>query len=283
MKSLRALCVAAVGLLVFALPVRAEKVASMPAPTGYVNDYAGVITPAGKAEIEGICREVHAKTKAQIFLVTIKSLEGESVEQFSNDLFHKWKIGEKKTDRGVMLLLAINDHKRRIEVGYGLEGILMDAKVGRIGRDMVPALKDSDYDEAARVGVNAIADAIADDAHVTLTGASNLPDQPPPPVTSAPPSSELSHAGDIAMGVLVGCLFGVFGLIIWAIMRHRSVAYGSSPGYYDPGSVNTFTSSGSSDSSSSSSSDSSSDSGSSDSFSGGDGGDSGGGGASGDW
>ena len=113
----------------------------MPAPTGYIDDYAHVLSPSAVSDMEATARELHDKTRAQVFLVTIGTLEGEPVESFANDLFAKWKIGEKKTDRGVLLLFAIKDHKRWIEIGYGLEPILHDAKVGDIGGDMVPALR----------------------------------------------------------------------------------------------------------------------------------------------
>src|ERR1700712_2468863 len=96
MRNLRRLSVAL--LLLFTLPSFAEKVATMPAPTGYINDYAGFLTAPAKSELEDLCRELHDKTRAQLFVVTIKTLDGESVETFSNQLFHKWKIGEKKTD-----------------------------------------------------------------------------------------------------------------------------------------------------------------------------------------
>ena len=120
-----------------ALPLHAEKVAQLPKPTGYIDDYANVLSPNAKSDMEAICVELHNKTKAQIFVVTINTLDGESIEPYSNDLFHTWTIGEKKTDRGALILLAAHDHKYRIEVGYGLEGILNDAKVGDIGRAMV--------------------------------------------------------------------------------------------------------------------------------------------------
>src|ERR1700733_8135699 len=115
-------------LLVTGLSAFAEKVSTMPAPTGYIDDYAGVISASANTELEAISNEVHNKTRAQIFLVTVKSTEGEEVQTFANELFAKWKIGEKKTDRGVLLLFAIDDHKRWIEVGYGLEGNLNAAK-----------------------------------------------------------------------------------------------------------------------------------------------------------
>ena len=265
----------------------AENVAKMPKPTAYVDDFAGVMTPEGKAQVEAICREVHEKTKAQIFFVTIKSLEDNTIESLANDLFHNWKIGEKKTDRGILLLLAVKEHKRRIEVGYGLEGVLNDAKAGDIGRDMVPALKMNDYDEAALTGVKEIAKVIAADASVTLDTIAITPqpdsvsDQVPPPPLAAESGSA---SGRWILGLFPFFFFFaiVAFVVISAIRRSRRLLGGGT--YYDPG-INSF---GSGDSSSSFSSDSSStststSSSSDDSFSGGDGGDSGGGGASGDW
>jgi uncharacterized protein len=292
MKSLRAILV--VLFVSIASSAMAEKVANMPAPTEYVDDYAGVMTVAGKTRVEAICHEVHLKTKAQIFVVTIKTLEDASIKEFANDLFHKWKIGEKKTDRGILVLFVADHHRWRIEVGYGLEGILPDAEAGRIGRAMDPSIKAGDYDEAAMIGVRPIAAAIAQDANVTLaTLSDSAPVQPlndaPPSVAAAPSSSEIG-AGSWAIAILFLCFFGVFGLIVWASIRNRRRMIGGGPGYYDTSSSGpTFMGYGGSDSSGSSSSDSSggffsSDSSSSfggDSFSGGDGGDSGGGGADG--
>jgi len=266
MKLLKSLIVM---LLVVASGI-AEKVTTMPAPTAYVDDYAGVMTDTGKADVEAICRELHEKTRAQIFFVTVRSLEGESIETFSNDLFHKWKIGEKKTDRGILVLLAVADHKRRIEVGYGLEGILPDAKAGDIGREMVPALKASDYDEAARVSVRAIAGVIATDSKVTLDSLATpvAEEGAPQPVAAAPASSEIHSAPLWIAPLIFVFVFGIFGLVIWASIRNR--ARGGS--WVGGSGGDSFGGSSGGDSG-----------GSSDSFSGGDGGDSGGGGASGDW
>ena len=159
-----------VGLVALVCGVaRAEKVADMAAPAGYVTDLAGVISATAKSDLETLCGQVDTQAKAQIFVVTVKTLDGEDVSQFANELFAKWKIGPKKTDRGILLLFAVNDHKRWIEVGYGLEGILNDAKVGDIGREMVPYLQKSQYDEAVRLGVQRISQVIAADAGVTLS------------------------------------------------------------------------------------------------------------------
>ena len=246
----------------------AEKVATMPAPTGYVDDFAGVMSEPGKADAEAICREVHDKTKAQIFFVTVKSLDGESIETFSNDLFHKWKIGEKKTDRGILVLLAVAEHKRRIEVGYGLEGILPDAKAADIGREMVPALKESKYDDAARVAVTEIATLIAADSKVTLDSlaAPATPDVAPP--AAAPASSDMDGRLKWILPLFFVFVFGIIGLAIWGANRNR----GGTGSWVSGSGSDSFGGSSGGDSG-----------GSSDSFSGGDGGDSGGGGASGDW
>ena len=137
-------------------------------PTSYVQDFAGVIDAGSKQQMEQLSREVYQQAHATIVVVTIHSLDGESIEQFATDLEDKWKVGPKGTDRGVLMILAINDRKRRIEVGYGLEGILNDAKVGDIGRTMVPWLQRGEYGQGLLEGQQQIAKVIAADANVTL-------------------------------------------------------------------------------------------------------------------
>ena len=92
----------------------------------------------------------------------------ESIEDFATALEDKWKVGAKGTDRGVLMLFVMTPRRGRIEVGYGLEGVLNDAKVGDIGRSMVPAATQGDYNTAIPLGVRQIAQAIATDAGVTL-------------------------------------------------------------------------------------------------------------------
>ncbi|HZY73344.1 MAG TPA: TPM domain-containing protein [Edaphobacter sp.] len=148
----------------------AETVDSLPAPTGYVNDFAGVLSPATVQSVDDLCAAVDRQAHAQIAVVTIKKIDGDqSIEEFATALEDKWKVGTKGTDRGVLMLLVMNPRRGRIEVGYGLEGILNDAKVGDIGRSMVPAAQQGDYDRAVPLGVGQIARIIAADAGVTLT------------------------------------------------------------------------------------------------------------------
>jgi len=161
----------AVVLLIFAPSVvlTAESVSTLPAPTGYVSDFAGVLSPSTQLSLENLCTQVDRRAHAQIAVVTIKTLDNDqSIEEFATALEDKWKVGPKGTDRGVLMLVVLNPRKYRIEVGYGLEGILNDAKVGDIGRTMVPSLSQGDYNTAIPLGVQQIAQVIATDAGVTL-------------------------------------------------------------------------------------------------------------------
>ena len=148
----------------------AEKVSGLPAPTGYVNDFAGVLSASTIQSVDDLCLQVDRQAHAQIAVVTIKQLDdGQSIEEFTTQLEDKWKVGAKGTDRGVIMVLVMTPRRGRIEVGYGLEGILNDAKVGDIGRSMVPAATRADYNTAVPLGVQQIAQVIATDAGVTLT------------------------------------------------------------------------------------------------------------------
>src|SRR6185437_5774004 len=108
--------------LFFAVPALAQNPRSL-RPQGYVNDFAHVLAPDSKSAIEALCSEVDHKAQAQIAVVTVRSLEGESVEDYSINLATHWGIGPKQKDRGILILLAPNEHQYRIEVGYGLEPI----------------------------------------------------------------------------------------------------------------------------------------------------------------
>lgn len=154
----------------------AESVDTLPAPTGYVNDFAGVLSPSTIQNVDALCEQVDHKAKAQIAVVTIKTLDGgQSIEEFATALEDKWKVGAKGTDRGVLIVFSMNPRRYRIEVGYGLEGILNDAKVGDIGRAMRPYLVRNDFNTGIPMGVGQIAQDIAADAGVTLTGTQPMP------------------------------------------------------------------------------------------------------------
>jgi uncharacterized protein len=136
----------------------------------------------------------HSQANAQFAIVTIHNLDGDDAADYANQLEDRWKIGRKGSDRGVLVLLAVDDHKWRIDVGYGLEGILNDAKIGAIGRSMVPYLRAKDYDNAVLLAVGQLAQIIATDAHITLTDE---------PALAQPPASSRSSRDHIPIPILV--------------------------------------------------------------------------------
>ena len=174
-------------LLLFCVPsASAEQVKNLK-PQGYVNDFAGVLNAQTTAKLTALCAEVDRKANAQIAIVTVSSLEGEPIEQFSIDLATAWAIGPKQKDRGILILVAPNDRKYRIEVGYGLEPILPDGRVGGFGREAVPFLRQNDYNGAVLLLTQRVAEVIAEDKKVALDTLSGIsPPRPAPDNSRAP-------------------------------------------------------------------------------------------------
>jgi uncharacterized protein len=117
-------------------------------PQGYVSDFAHVLDDSSRAQVEAYCGRVEQVTGVQMAIVTLDSLEGDPIEDVSNSLYRKWGVGKKGKDEGIMLLLAIKDHRDRIEVGYGLEPILPDGFVGGVLREARPLLRQNAYGAA---------------------------------------------------------------------------------------------------------------------------------------
>jgi uncharacterized protein len=141
-------------------------------PPAPVVDLAGVIDNSVKTKINRYLRELEQKTTAQVAILTIKNLAGQSIEDFSITIAHdKWKLGQKGKDNGVLVMVAVDDKKYRIEVGYGLEGILPDSLVGSIGRQyLVPYFRKGDYSTGVYAAVLVIANEIANEAGVQISG-----------------------------------------------------------------------------------------------------------------
>jgi len=210
-------------LMCCAWPMRGETVASLPAPTGYVNDFAGVLSPETRQSLEELCGQLDHQAHAQIAVVTVKSMDPDksgatpTIEEFATALEDKWKVGAKGTDKGVLLIVSLNPRKYRIEVGYGLEGILPDGKVGDIGREMQPYLHTGDYNQAITLGVHQLAQVIDADAGITLSPDAN---GPPVPVTSggSQPQAQSSvpllvFGGIVLVVIVVLILTGHMGLL----------------------------------------------------------------------
>ena len=197
----------AVSAVFFATTLTAQRVDDLAKPTDYVSDLAHVLSPEAIARIDRVCGQLdHSAANAQVAVVTIQTLDGEDAATYSDELETKWKMGRKGSDRGVLILLAVRDHQRRIEVGYGLEGILPDGKLGDIGREMVPQLRANDFDGAVTLAVDEVAQVIAADAKVTLDEE---------PAMAARPVQQQQHAGvgQVILIIIVLIFFGGFFIL----------------------------------------------------------------------
>jgi uncharacterized protein len=174
-------------------------------PTGYVTDLAGAIQPDTKARLEALCTELEQKTAAEMAIVTVHSLEGQSVENYAVDLYKQLGVGSKKDNRGVLLLVSPDERKYRIEVGYGLEPVINDARAGDTGRAMIPLLRSGDFSSAIEVAAWQLAKYVADDRGVTLSG--------------QPPVRQIQHHDEGSRGGFpIWLIIGIF-LLIWFMSR----------------------------------------------------------------
>jgi len=130
-----------------------------PRPAGPVADYANILSSSARAELDSLCREVERSGQGILVVATVSSLEAGSIEQYGEQIATAWGIGRKGKDDGVLLLIAPNERKVRIEVGYGLEAKLPDGRCGGIIRSYItPAFKRGDMSGGALAGAHAIAD-----------------------------------------------------------------------------------------------------------------------------
>ncbi len=224
---LKIVVVLVAGALAATGAARGETVQGLPAPTGYVNDFAGVLTPETRQSIEELCSKEDALAHAQIAVVTVKTIDPDksgatpSIEEFATALEDKWKVGAKGTDRGVLMIFVMNPRRGRIEVGYGLEGILNDAKVGDIGREMAPYAQAGNYNQAILLGVREIAGVISADAGVAPPGAPAVHQYHRQPAAQAQMSlTEVLVIGGIVLVIfLVLLATGHVGMAFWLLFN----------------------------------------------------------------
>ena len=155
----------------------------LPSYRGYVNDFANIIDSSDELTIENLAQEVDNKTTAQIAVVTISTAKPLTIEQYTVELFEKWGIGKKGKDNGLLILMAANDRAVRIETGYGLEGAIPDAIASRIiKRVMIPQFKQGNLSKGLVLGVNSVAQLIAKEYNISLSGLAGIPVAQPTPV-----------------------------------------------------------------------------------------------------
>lgn len=173
----------------------------LPPPQGrLVNDFAGLLSPQAEAQLEARLIQLEKDTAAEVTVVTIVALGDESIESYAEALFQKWGIGKKGADNGVLFIMALEERKMRIEVGYGLEGVLTDGRAGRIlDKEVVPHFREGKYETGIINGVAAIEDYVRKGS-------------PPPPLNDNPVrrlfSPDLLAPVLIALGIASIYLFG---------------------------------------------------------------------------
>ena len=190
-------CVATVGLTIDIPPL----------PPTPVVDLAGIIETDAETKLNRYLKDLEAQTGAQMAILTINSLEGQALEEFSIDIAHsQWKLGQKGKDNGVLMVIALDDRKYRIEIGYGLEGLLPDSLIGSIGRQfLVPYFKQGDYSTGIYAAAVVIANEIARDAGVQIGGL--------PAVKKASRSGKKEESSSI-----LGKIFSLFFLVVMVIL-----------------------------------------------------------------
>lgn len=161
-------------LCAFAIAVQSDTDALLQQlePRATVSDYAGVIDAASARAISQLASELSQKTGAEIAVVTLPSLEGGDIDDFANRLFEKWGIGQQQHDNGLLLLAAMEERLFRVEVGYGLEGIIPDSFAARVRRDIInPNFQTENYGQGLSQSAAIFASRIAQEHGVELSGA----------------------------------------------------------------------------------------------------------------
>ncbi|EKD33964.1 MAG: hypothetical protein ACD_75C02524G0008, partial [uncultured bacterium] len=153
-----------ISLLLFNLVLTGNRFAEgmeVPPLTARVNDYARILSGATVQQLESVLATLEREESTQLAVLTINSLEGENLEEFSLQVAERWRLGQKGRDNGALLLIAKNERKLRIEVGYGLEGALTDLTSGRIIRDIItPQFRNGNFDQGVIDGVRAMIGAV---------------------------------------------------------------------------------------------------------------------------
>ncbi|MFW5744826.1 MAG: TPM domain-containing protein [Spirochaetota bacterium] len=144
----------------------------LPSPRGFVNDFAGVIPSDDEAAMRGIITAVREQTGAEIAVLTVESMAPyATIEEYGIALAEAWGVGSESDDAGAILIVALEEREVRLEVGYGLEGAIPDGRAGAILDDYVlPDLRNDEFGPGLLNGVAAVAEIIADEYGVTLTG-----------------------------------------------------------------------------------------------------------------
>lgn len=204
---------AGVCILAFATPIRAAETPIPPSPTTWVTDTAGLLSAATRDALEQRLSKYNAATGHQV-IVWIGTTTGDApLEEWTIRAFTKWKVGRKNLDDGLALFMFTQDRKVRIEVGYGLEGVVTDAIASEIIRnEIVPRMRSGDADGAVTAGVNALL--------MTMGG-----EQGAPPKQYGG-SSGADYIGFLSIAFFIFVFFLIISSIVWRSGRHYTLGSG---------------------------------------------------------
>ncbi len=174
-------------------------------PRDYVMDLANVLQSDVKARLNATLQELEQKTTAQVLVLTVQSLDNEDIEGFSLRTAEKWKLGQKGKDNGVLIVVAVQDRKYRIAVGYGLESVLPDSLVGTIGREyVVPYFRQGDYSTGIYAAALVVIRTIAEHEGVQILAMPEFR------------QSRATHANR-PLGMVQIIIFGIFAVILLVV------------------------------------------------------------------
>lgn len=205
----------------------------LPEYSGYVNDYVGVLSSENKYALTALAGELERRTSAQLAIVIVDTVRPLEIEGYAVKLFEKWGIGQKGKDNGVLLLIAVNDRKMRIEVGYGLEGVIPDAIAKIIITQYItPSFKGGDFNGGVAKGAVGIAQVIAKEYNVELSQFGSLPANLPVPQEPTALQSMLQTLFSIFIILLfLSFRMGFFWLLFMPGSYRRRGGYWHGGGY----------------------------------------------------
>jgi uncharacterized protein len=212
-----AISVLAAGLLAFAVPAPGES-SGYPEPVGFVNDFAGFISPDTERVLDGIAREVKAKTGAELAVVTIRTTGGEDIEEYAVGLFMDWGIGREGRDDGLLLLIAVDDKQMWIKPGYGLEGAVTDAFAHRVYYDVLrPAFRAGNQDAGLIRATEMLARKILAESGETLSYEDSLG-------TAATRTLDRSRSRRDGNRLFIGLVWVLFPIFIFLLLIVSAVS-----------------------------------------------------------
>ncbi|MFB0526174.1 MAG: YgcG family protein [bacterium] len=217
------------------------KEASFPQPVGYVNDFANLLPSSDVSRLTGLITELERKTTSEIAIVTLESIPEGDIESYAVDLFESWGIGKKGEDNGLLILVSVGERLVRIEVGYGLEGIITDGMAGEVIRQKIaPSFGKGQFGEGLFNGTAALANLIAREKGVELSALSSLPQENYEVAVGGGSQRKRALVNLLYLFLILLFLGGRFFLLPWLFFMGRGGFWGRGGGGFGGGGFGGF-------------------------------------------